>query len=83
MLGQFGGPSIATISLPSGKCIDSGGLSKQAHNWQHFKGDLRYGGVSLFMRFYENLAKSWVPRSSENRLQIDRILGAFDGLEVC
>ena len=36
----------------------------------------------MFVRFYENLAKSCVPRASENRPQIDRILVVFDGLEV-
>ena len=35
------------------------------------------------MRFYEKIAKSCVPRTSENSCQIDRILGVFDGLEVC
>ena len=35
------------------------------------------------MRVYDNLAKSCVPRASENRPQVDRILVVFDGLEVC
>ena len=46
-------------------------------------GDWRSGGASLFMRFYEHLAKSCVPRASEKKPHIDRILAVFDGLEVC
>ena len=37
----------------------------------------------MFTHVYEHLAKSCVPRASENSPQIDKILGMFDGLEVC